>query len=351
MPDPVPDRRRRTVPRRGRPDQHAGADWPAGRQPQGGSDSGRRQGRADGGPRADDGSSLQKPPTTLTEKYLENGTLTNEEVVQALREGTMARRFVPVLCGAASKAIGVAAAARCRVNYLASAADLGTLHGEDPKIKEPIERDARTSTRRSPASCSRPSSIRSAGKLSIFRVLSGKVTADSTVLNVNKDSKERLGHIFKLAGKKQDPGAPRDSRRDRRGRQAEGHGERATRSPTRRRRSYPGFVLPPPAISFAVEPKSQGRRGEGGAGADTHDGGGPVARDAPRPADARADPLRRRSAAHRGGDRAPEAKVRRRRRAQSAEGALQGDHQGHAPRRRASSRSRRAAAASTATPG
>jgi elongation factor G len=194
---------------------------------------------------------------TLTEKYLENGTLTNEETLEALREGTVMRRFVPVLCGAASKAIGIQPLLDAMIYYLASAADLGMLNGVDPKIKEPLEREPTVSEPFS-GFVFKTMVDPFAGKLSIFRVLSGKVTADSTVLNVNKDSKERLGHLFKLAGKKQTqvphaiPGEIvavaklKDT--------ATGDSLADEKAPI----LYPGFTLPPPAISFAVEPKSKG---------------------------------------------------------------------------------------------
>ena len=193
----------------------------------------------------------------LTEKYLEHGTLSNDETVAALREGTLARRFVPVLCGAASTAIGMQPLLDAVVTYLGSAADLGPLQGVDAKIKEPIERAPETTE---PFSGLVFKTIVDpfAGKLSVFRVLSGNVHADSTVLNVNKDSKERLGHLFKLAGKKQTQVSHavageivavaklKDT--------ATGDSLADEKAPI----LYPGFTLPPPAISFAVAPKSKG---------------------------------------------------------------------------------------------
>ncbi len=193
----------------------------------------------------------------LTEKYLENGTLSNEEVVQALREGTLGRRFVPVLCGSAAKAIGMQPLLDAANEYLASANDLGVLRGEDPKIKEPIERRPEADEVFS-ALVFKTTVDPFAGKLSIFRVLSGKVASDSTVLNVNKDSKERLGHLSKLAGKKQVPvthavageivavAKLKDT--------ATGDTLADEKAPI----LYPGFTQAPSAISFAVEPKSKG---------------------------------------------------------------------------------------------
>jgi len=193
----------------------------------------------------------------LTEKYLENGTLSHDELVQALREGTLARRFVPVLCGAAAKPGTLQPLLDAMIEYLASAADLGAVAGQDPKIKEPIERRSESSEVFS-ALVFKTIVDPFAGKLSIFRVLSGNIAADSTVLNVTKGGRERLGHLFKLAGKKQVPvthaipgeivavAKLKDT--------ASGDTLADEKAPI----LYPGLVLSPPAISFAVEPKSKG---------------------------------------------------------------------------------------------
>jgi elongation factor G len=194
---------------------------------------------------------------SLTERYLENGSLTTDEVTQALREGTVSRRFVPVLCGTSAKIIGMQPLLDAAVAFLASAADLGALAGEDPKIKEPIERRPEIEEAFS-AIVFKTIVDPFAGKLSLFRVLSGTVAADSAVLNVTRDSKERLGHLFTLTGKKQTqvghaiPGEIvavaklKDT--------ATGDTLADERAPI----LYPGLTHAPPAISFAVEPKSKG---------------------------------------------------------------------------------------------
>ena len=193
----------------------------------------------------------------LTEKYLEDGTLSNEEVTQALREGTLARRFVPVVCGSAAKTIGMQPLLDAIIDYLACASDLGVLSGQDAKIKEPIERRPEAGEVFS-GLVFKTTVDPFAGKLSIFRVVSGKVVTDSTVLNVNKDTKERLGHLSKLAGKKLVPvphalpgeivavAKLKDT--------ATGDSLADEKAPI----LYPGFTQAPPAISFAVEPKSKG---------------------------------------------------------------------------------------------
>ncbi len=193
----------------------------------------------------------------LTEKYLENGTLSNEEVVQALREGTLARRFVPVLCGSAAKTAGLQPLLDATIDYLASAADLGPIAGQDAKIKEPIERRPEVNEVFS-ALVFKTTVDPFAGKLSIFRVLSGKVMADSTVFNVNKDSRERLGHLFKLAGKKQTQVTHAIAGELVAVAKLKDTDSGDTLADEKAPILYPGLLQSPPAISFAVEPKSKG---------------------------------------------------------------------------------------------
>ncbi|HUI25343.1 MAG TPA: elongation factor G [Candidatus Kryptonia bacterium] len=193
----------------------------------------------------------------LLEKYLETGALGTEEIQQALTLGTRAGKLVPVLCGSAGKNIGVPPLLDAVVAYLPSPAELGNSRGSDPKIHEPIERAPSASE---PFSALVFKTIVDpfAGKLSVFRVLSGRVNADSTVLNVGRDTKERLGHLFKLEGKKQQsvPHAIageivavaklKDT--------ASGDTLADERAPI----LYPGMLDIPTSMSFAIEPKSKG---------------------------------------------------------------------------------------------
>jgi len=193
----------------------------------------------------------------LLEKYLETGELASDEIERALKLGTAAGVLVPVLCGSAGTNIGVPPLLDAIVTYLPSPAEMGPFPGTDPKIHEPIDRR--------PAADEPFSAIvfktivdPFAGKLSVFRVLSGRVDADSTVLNVGKDVKERLGHLFKLEGKKQQ-GVPHAIA-----------GEIVAVAKLKETTSgdtladekapilYSGLLDVPIAMSFAIEPKSKG---------------------------------------------------------------------------------------------
>ncbi len=193
----------------------------------------------------------------FTERYLENGTLTDEELTTALREGTIARRFVPVLFGAGPPANGTHALLDAVIQYLASAADLGPIEGKDPKVKEAIDRQPHAEE---PFSGIVFKTLVDpfAGKLSLFRVLSGRITSDTQVANTTRDTKERLGHLLQLTGKKQvqvnQAVAGEIVAVAKLKETATGDTLADEKAPI----VYPGFQTPPPAISFAIEPKSKG---------------------------------------------------------------------------------------------
>src|SRR5438874_5068407 len=138
----------------------------------------------------------------LLSKYLEEGALDEASMLKALRTGISQGKIIPVLCGAATKSIGSHALLDLIVHEFPSPADRGEVSGTDLKAKQ-------TGTR--PADAKAPVSALvfktlsdpHIGKLSVFRVYSGTVRADATLLNPNRSSKERMGHIAWLQGKSQ----------------------------------------------------------------------------------------------------------------------------------------------------
>lgn len=144
---------------------------------------------------------------SLLEKYLEGGELTEEEIKKGIREGAITRRFIPVVCGSAVKNIGVQQLLDTIFLCLPSPIEkanitpiVGTnLKSEDKLKRKPLDSD--------PFSAQVFKTIADpfTGKLTIFRVFSGVLKADSTVYNSTRKSKEKLGHIFYLMGKKQVP--------------------------------------------------------------------------------------------------------------------------------------------------
>lgn len=144
---------------------------------------------------------------TLLEKYLEGGGLSEEEIIKGIREGSLTRRFIPVTCGSAIKNIAIPQLLDTILLCLPSPAEMARLSpvkGMNSKDKKEVERRP---LKTEPLSVYVFKTIADpyAGKLSVFRVYSGVLRADSTVLNTSTGVKERIGQVFYVMGKKQIP--------------------------------------------------------------------------------------------------------------------------------------------------
>jgi len=139
---------------------------------------------------------------TLLERYLEGDPISDDELKAALKKGTISRIFSPVLCASAIKAVGIDLLMDFIVNSMPSPLDRMPKVGKDPVIGNEIERapdpDAPFS-----AFVFKTVADPYAGRLSIFRVISGKLGADGNFFNVNKDVKERFNQLLTIAGKEQ----------------------------------------------------------------------------------------------------------------------------------------------------
>jgi elongation factor G len=131
----------------------------------------------------------------LMEKYLEGGELSDDEVKHAIRIGTLSMEFVPVLCGSAFKNKGVQPMLDAVVDYLPSPLDIPPTEGTDLK-GETTERKADESE---PFSALAFKIVADPyGKLTYFRIYSGKLEKGSEVYNSTKDRKERIGRILRM---------------------------------------------------------------------------------------------------------------------------------------------------------
>jgi len=140
---------------------------------------------------------------TLLEKYLDGHPLTDEELMQGLRAGTLGRAFVPVLCGSATRNIGLDSLMDFINESFPSPLDRG------PKVI--IDTDTGDTMEWRPAPDDPFSALvfktiadPYAGRLSIFRVYSGTVKPDGFFYNSTKGTKERYGQLFQLAGGEQE---------------------------------------------------------------------------------------------------------------------------------------------------
>ena len=138
----------------------------------------------------------------LLERYLEAGTLSAEELKAGLKRGVLGGRVVPVLCGSALKNIGIQPLLDLLTDVCPSPGDRPAVEGLDPKSGERLTRE---SSEDAPFSALVFKTITDpyAGKITLFRVYSGLLSSDSTVYNVSKGSKERIGQVVLLRGKNQ----------------------------------------------------------------------------------------------------------------------------------------------------
>jgi elongation factor G len=131
----------------------------------------------------------------LLEKYLEDHEIEPDEIRRAVRTGTLAFEFVPVLCGSAFKNKGVQPMLDAVVEYLPSPLDVPPTEGTDMK-GEPAER--KPSENEPFAALAFKVVADPYGKLTYFRVYSGKVEKGSEIFNSTKDRKERIGRILRM---------------------------------------------------------------------------------------------------------------------------------------------------------
>jgi elongation factor G len=138
----------------------------------------------------------------LIERYLEGETLSDDDLVTALKKGTISREFVPVLCGSATKNIGIDLLMSFITDCMPSPVDRGLKVGIDPANENVIDRNPDPE---SPFSAFVFKTVADpyAGRLSIFRVVSGKLGSDGNFYNVNKETKERFNQLLTIAGKEQ----------------------------------------------------------------------------------------------------------------------------------------------------
>lgn len=141
----------------------------------------------------------------LMEKYFDDpSTITSEEVIRALRNATVQMAIVPMLCGSSFKNKGVQTLLDYVCAFLPSPLDTGDVIGTDPKTGNETSRkpddDEKTS-----ALAFKIATDPYVGRLTFFRVYSGKIDAGSYVYNSRSDKKERVSRLFQMHSNKQNP--------------------------------------------------------------------------------------------------------------------------------------------------
>ncbi|HHY13077.1 MAG TPA: GTP-binding protein, partial [Thermoanaerobacterales bacterium] len=140
----------------------------------------------------------------LLMKYLEGEELSPEEVREGLRIGVLNGDITPVLVGSATENKGVQLLMDNIINYMPSPKDVPPAEGLNPETKE---KEIRNVGEDEPLSAIVFKTMADpyVGKLTLFRIYSGKLKSDTTVYNPNKDQTERIAQVYLVTGKKQEP--------------------------------------------------------------------------------------------------------------------------------------------------
>lgn len=192
----------------------------------------------------------------LTMKYLEGEEITNEELKQAIRTATCNVEFYPVLCGSAFKNKGVQLLLDAVVDYLPAPTDVEAIKGVKPDSEEEVVREA-GDDQPFAALAFKVATDPFVGKLTFFRVYSGKVDAGSYVRNTSKGKRERMGRILQMHANHREEIATCYS-----GDIAAGVGLKDTStgdtlSDEKNHVILESMEFPDPVISLSVEPKSK----------------------------------------------------------------------------------------------
>jgi elongation factor G len=148
--------------------------------------------------------SVAETDDALLEKYLDSQSMETDELKRALRAAVIEGKLVPVLFGSALHQIGMPQLLDAVIDYLPSPLEEGEFTGKNPVTRESETRKCDPATPFS-AYVFKTLIDPFAGKLSLMRVVSGHIAPDMTVYNPNKQVREKIGHLFRLEGKKQEP--------------------------------------------------------------------------------------------------------------------------------------------------
>jgi len=191
----------------------------------------------------------------LMEKFFEAGTLTDDELTAGLRSATLGAKLFPLVCASALRNIGVAQLLDAVLAFLPSPVDrpFKGIDKAGAEVARPADEKGALS-----AFVWKTIADPFAGRITMFRVVSGAVKADSTVHNKGKDAPERLGHLMLMQGKTAtnvpeikagDLGAVAKLKDTLTNDVLGEKGDPVT---------FPPIQFPEPVLAYAIEPKSRG---------------------------------------------------------------------------------------------
>ena len=197
----------------------------------------------------------------LLEKYLENESISEDLIKSAIRSGTLANVFFPIMCGASLRNVGVHPLIDAIVDFLPSPKEVPAIEGIVPNT-ENVEKREPTEDQPFSALAFKVASDLNVDKIVYCRLYSGVLKKGQVVLNVSKNKKERVMRILQVhANKKEncDQAYPGDivalvGLKD------------TTTGDTLASQRHPvlleNIVFPEPVISVAIEPTSESDKGK-----------------------------------------------------------------------------------------
>lgn len=193
----------------------------------------------------------------LLERYLEAGTLSEEELKKGLRRAISTGKLVPVLLGSSTKVVGIQPLLDFIVGFFPSPAESAPAGGIDPRTGERTRREPKEE---GPLAALVFKTIADpyAGKINLFRVYSGTLSPDSFVLNATKGVKERISQVVFLRGKSQIPAEAVSAGDVGAVAKLKETGTGDTLCDERQPIRFDPFELPNPVIEYAIEPKAKG---------------------------------------------------------------------------------------------
>ena len=141
----------------------------------------------------------------LLEKFFEDKeSITSEELIIAIRKGTLNRTFIPILCGAAFKNKGVQKLLDAISAFLPSPFDVGAIQGKNPRNEQIIYREA-NSEEPLAALAFKIVTDSFVGRLAFLRIYSGYIQAGMNVFNPRTGKKEKITRLYQMHANKQNP--------------------------------------------------------------------------------------------------------------------------------------------------
>lgn len=196
----------------------------------------------------------------LLTKYLDGQELSAEELLSGARRGTINGQLIPVMATSSLKNIGVTNLLDVVTEFIPSPVDRGEISGSKDETRKPSDTEPFS------ALVFKTMADPFVGKLTLFRIYSGVIKSDSQVYNSSKGKNERIGQLFIIKGKTQEPTNELGAGDIGGVAKLQDVYTGDTLCDKDKQIIFPTIEFPKPKLSLAVEPKAKGDEEKIGAG-------------------------------------------------------------------------------------